>query len=92
MGLCHRLVHGCGRYDSYLWWFPIQYGLVWFYLSYWLVLSHSHPNTMTELIMSYTGVFTLLTIAIGEELESRFLKVTSCVSSLFHPSDQVEPF
>ena len=26
------------------------------------------------------GVFTLLTIAIGEELESRFFKVLSCVS------------
>ena len=28
------------------------------------------------------GVFTLLTIALGEEIESRFFKILSCVSSV----------
>ncbi len=40
-----------------------------------------------SLTINWTGVFTLLTITIGEELESRFFKVLSCVRSFsFRPS------
>lgn len=44
-------------------------------------------DNTASLIVFWTGVFTLLTITIGEELESAFLKVLSCVSSFsFYPS------
>lgn len=36
---------------------------------------------MARLTVTWTGVFTLLTISIGEELQSRFFKVLSCVRS-----------
>ena len=34
-----------------------------------------------RIVLMSTGVFTLLTISLGEELESKFFKVLSCVSS-----------
>jgi hypothetical protein len=47
-------------------------------------------DNMASLIICGTGVFTLLTISIGEELESRFFKVTSCVSSHLRPNDDLK--
>jgi hypothetical protein len=56
------------------------------YLSCWLVLTLSLLENAAFLIGFFfgIGVFTLLTISIGEELESRFFKVTSCVSLYRH--------
>jgi len=45
------------------------------------------PKNRGAMLMNFaSGVFTLLTITIGEELESRFFKVLSCVSDMLsHP-------
>lgn len=44
--------------------------------TYSLQLLHCVRGLLTR----YTGVFTLLTISIGEEFEFRFFKVLACVS------------
>ena len=83
VGLRYCLVHCSYHHDSHLRRISIQHGMVGLYLSSQSVpFAPLHLKNTARLIECWTGVFTLLTITIGEELESRFFKVTSCVSSL----------
>ena len=62
--------------------FPFNMGWWGFIFPVGLWLSLPPLDYVTSLTTFGTGVFTLLTITIGEEMESRFFKVLSCVSSL----------
>ena len=67
--------------------FPFNMGWWGFIFPVGKCSSLSPLYNTASLIVIWTGVFTLLTIAIGEELESRFFKVLSCVRSFsIHPS------
>ena len=80
MGLFRCMVYCCCCYDSHFGRVPIQYGLVGVYLPCWSVLNPTPLTKHGQTDVFWTGVFTLQTITIGEELESRFFKVLSCVS------------
>ena len=89
MGIRHSLVGGRYFHDSTSWEVSFQHGVVGLRLPSRSVfspiaLSYARLQSKRALI----GVFTLETIAIGEELESRFFKVLGTVSSLVdrHPS------
>ena len=61
------------------------FAIVWFVVAVaMIVLSGGFPFNMGWWGFIFpVGVFTLLTITLGEELESRFFKVLSCVSLIF---------
>jgi hypothetical protein len=89
MGFLDRMVHRRGHDDRHGWPFSLQHGLVGFYLPGRSVFPQSKLSHPTGNLLTEKGVFTLLTIAIGEELESHFFKVLSCVSPPSHILKQV---
>jgi hypothetical protein len=83
VGLCAGLV--CCRYhhDSHGISFPFQHGVVGLHIPrrYVQVILLRYFSVLTVVI----GVFTLLTISIGEEFDFRFFKILSCVSGIPEP-------